>query len=61
MHKSKRYGIEIEANWGDAASVIFWRSYGSNDEWEPTVFQVANARHDWREAMKMVNRWLSYQ
>ena len=44
-------------HWGDAASIIYYR--GSDDEeWEPTPFQVANARHSPSTAVLMIDEWL---
>jgi len=44
-------------HWGDAAATLYYR--GSDDEdWAPSPFQVADARHSPIDAVLMINSWL---
>ena len=47
--------IEIRADFAQAASQIFAKY--NDDEWSPTPFQVADARHRTRNALKLVRKW----
>jgi len=44
-------------HWGDAAATIYYR-YGDGSPWEPTPFQVADARHSAPTAALRVDAWL---
>lgn len=58
-------GLWLSANFAEAASPIkvSWRKPGHNsyddsaDDWQSTPFQVADARHNPREAARMVSKW----
>lgn len=54
--------IEISADFARAESTIYFRSAFADDEeegqgWQPTPFQVADARHDPERALRMVDEW----
>lgn len=42
-----------------AATPIYYSTDG--EFFDATVFQVADARHDWRKAFSLVNSWLAGQ
>lgn len=48
--------LTVSADWTDAASPITYRTDGGEDR--PTVFQVADARHDAARAWRLVTDWL---
>lgn len=54
-------GIEVAADFSDAANPIYWRirSKTGDDPWECTPFQVADSSHDYTRAFQVVNEWLS--
>lgn len=43
-------------HWGDAGSQLYYR-FG-DDEWEPTPFEVADARHSATDAALLIDAWL---
>lgn len=43
-------------HWGDAASQLYYRI--GDDEWEPTPFEVADARHSATDAALLIDAWL---
>lgn len=55
--KSKKYGIEIKANFGQASDIIRWRDIGE-EEWEGSMYQVADAQHSERKALRLIAEWL---
>jgi hypothetical protein len=51
--------FEFEADFAEASLPIFWHSLVHEDmKWEPTPFQVANARHSPREAERLIAGWV---
>ena len=47
---------EIKADFAQAASQIMVR-WDSDLDWQPTPFQVADARHSPAEAVRLVKNW----
>lgn len=43
-------------HWGDAASQLYYRI--GDDEWEPTPFEVADARHSATDAALLIDAWM---
>lgn len=61
VYKRKyRWGtLEICADFGEAGDYIFYRT-GAN-EWDCSPFQAANAQHNPKQALSLVNGWLKSQ
>ena len=61
-NQSKKHGIRVEADYAQASSLIRWQPIDSDphdaEAWRATPFQVADARHDYRKALKLVSDWL---
>jgi len=49
--------LYLKADMSQASSPI-WYSLDSPDDWDSTVFQVADARHSWPKAFSLVKSWL---
>ena len=62
INQSKKFGIRIEADYAQASSLIRYQDINSRkddpESWSATPFQVADARHDYRKALKLVSDWL---
>lgn len=54
--------IRIKADFAEAASLIRWQDIDddpSDDTWHHTPYQVADARHDEKEALRLVRGYLA--
>ena len=54
--------IEVRADFAQASSLIQFRNPGDgDDEWQASVYRVADAAHDPERALEIVSAWAGMQ